>query len=1099
MQFLSSPLIPTVPSLPVTGAAGSLLYHGTSFYGWNGTSWKALDNGATSISDVSGLQAALDAKLDDSQAGTFGLSLLGTATAASATALLSTFTNSTKGLVPASGGGSTYFLRADGAWAPPPASGEGGGGSSWTVTTTGTGEEQIIILPEDTTEEQIIMFVEGVHQHDGYSILGSVLTTTQPDGFDIRIVRYGIGQKGDPGAGAAWGNIGGVIMDQLDLQAALDGKANTLHDHDADYAASDHSHSNVEAGGSSGFMTGSDKTKLDGIATGATVNSSDAQLRDRSTHTGTQAQSTITNLTTDLAAKANDADVVKLTGTQTIGGVKTFSSTISGSISGNAGTATVLQTARAINGTNFDGSGAITITANTPSILTFNNGGTGAASGTTFNGGSAITISHNTLGAAALSGATFTGKVITPATVAANAGFCAPHGTAPSTPVNGDLWSTTTALSFRLNGATKVVAFTDSNITGSAATLTTSRNFAITGGGITAAAVGFNGSANVTLSASVDAGHVTLARMANLAANSIIGNNTGGAVTPIALTSTQVTAMLNEATVSLKGLMSSTDKTKLDGIAAGATVNSSDAQLRDRATHTGTQAQSTITNLTTDLAAKANTTDVVLLTGNQTVAGTKTFSGTVAVSGTLTQSGKRVLTNRDHMSTAVDSHTGEQLYFRELSNTFYNYQNRFDVVNVGGLAAGQTLVRTITIPLTERGVNGLVYVDGAFFFGFYSAQLPESISLRFYNQVTEAWSAPYVTTQNLSGNTFGWYRIDVGGNYLSAVEITVVAPSGNSANWTHLEFHPNREFVGFNFPRPYVEQGGSAVFFGGSKAAHLSLRNTGTTLRVRNGDDTADASISVANVTASGAITGSNLSGTNTGDQTTITGNAGSATVLQTARNFSISGGGITAATQSFNGSANVVLSASVDSGHITLARMSNLPANSIIGNNTGSAATPLALTGTQVTAMLSAFGAAAQGVVPASGGGTANFLRADGTWASPSAATPQKFSIGLSVLGKPSNGQRVLPRFDVPFDITLSASSSRASSDEPAAASTVFIIRKNGTQIGTVTWASNATVATVAFTDTSVVAGDIIRVEAPATADATLADIGITLAGVYV
>lgn len=39
------------------------------------------------------------------------------------------------------------------------------------------------------------------------------------------------------------------------------------------------------------------KTKLDGIATNATANSADAELRDRSTHTGTQAASTISDLT----------------------------------------------------------------------------------------------------------------------------------------------------------------------------------------------------------------------------------------------------------------------------------------------------------------------------------------------------------------------------------------------------------------------------------------------------------------------------------------------------------------------------------------------------------------------------------------------------------------------------------------------------------------------------------------------------------------------------------------------------------------------------------------------------------------------------------
>ena len=43
----------------------------------------------------------------------------------------------------------------------------------------------------------------------------------------------------------------------------------------------------------------------------------------------------------------------------------------------------------------------------------------------------------------------------------------------------------------------------------------------------------------------------------------------------------------------------SSNKTKLDGIAAGATANSSDAQLRDRGTHTGTQSAETITGLAT--------------------------------------------------------------------------------------------------------------------------------------------------------------------------------------------------------------------------------------------------------------------------------------------------------------------------------------------------------------------------------------------------------------------------------------------------------------------------------------------------------------------
>lgn len=73
--------------------------------------------------------------------------------------------------------------------------------------------------------------------------------------------------------------------------------------------------------------------------------------------------------------------------------------------------------------------------------------------------------------------------------------------------------------------------------------------------------------------------------------------------------------------------------------------------------------------------------------------------------------------------------------------------------------------------------------------------------------------------------------------------------------------------------------------------------------------------------------------------------NALTATTLQTSRNFSISGGGITAATVGFNGSAAVVLSASVDAGHITLARMADIATDRLIGRDTAGTGVPEALT----------------------------------------------------------------------------------------------------------------------------------------------------------
>lgn len=56
------------------------------------------------------------------------------------------------------------------------------------------------------------------------------------------------------------------------------------------------------------MMTGAERTKIAGVATGATANSTDAQLRNRATHTGTQAASTISGLAT-IATSGSAADL----------------------------------------------------------------------------------------------------------------------------------------------------------------------------------------------------------------------------------------------------------------------------------------------------------------------------------------------------------------------------------------------------------------------------------------------------------------------------------------------------------------------------------------------------------------------------------------------------------------------------------------------------------------------------------------------------------------------------------------------------------------------------------------------------------------------
>lgn len=61
-----------------------------------------------------------------------------------------------------------------------------------------------------------------------------------------------------------------------------------------------------------------------------------------------------------------------------------------------------------------------------------------------------------------LAGGTFTGKVTMFTSAAGNASMTLPHGAAPSSPVNGDVWSTTANFFVRINGATKTVAVLES-------------------------------------------------------------------------------------------------------------------------------------------------------------------------------------------------------------------------------------------------------------------------------------------------------------------------------------------------------------------------------------------------------------------------------------------------------------------------------------------------------------------------------------------------------------------------------------------------------------------------------------------------------------
>jgi hypothetical protein len=74
-----------------------------------------------------------------------------------------------------------------------------------------------------------------------------------------------------------------------------------------------------------------------------------------------------------------------------------------------------------------------------------------------------------------------------------------------------------------------------------------------------------------------------------------------------------------------------------------------------------------------------------------------------------------------------------------------------------------------------------------------------------------------------------------------------------------------------------------------------------------------------------------------------------------------------------------------IANGVVTYAKMQDVSATSrFLGRITAGAGDTEELTGTQATTLLDTFTSGLKGLVPASGGGTTNFLRADGTFAAP-------------------------------------------------------------------------------------------------------------------
>ena len=259
-------------------------------------------------------------------------------------------------------------------------------------------------------------------------------------------------------------------------------------------------------------------------------------------------------------------------------------------------------------------------------------------------------------------------------------------------------------------------------------------------------------------------------------------------------------------------------------------------------------------------------------------------------------------TNANRFLTFVDSSSGNNDLKTDTGLTYNPSTNTISASLFSGNLTGNvtgTIQTAAQTNITSLGTLTGLTVGGNIMPNSDSTRNIGSNSVRFeagyFDSVFGSGSnLTDLNASNLSSGTVNTARLP--DTYTKAAKVTIQATG--LTNDVHLD-------AADNIILESGEEESGAIYFRGNNGASSYRFSKG-------GQTTHEGFLSFESLSADRTFTFPNVTGTIALTSSDITGNAASATILETSRNFSISGD-ITASSISFNGSGNVALSATID------------------------------------------------------------------------------------------------------------------------------------------------------------------------------------------